>query len=417
MDDESFINFQTFLKSRHGKRKTAFFYEELLQETPNMNMEESENHMIQNVLSVFGVLSEKERKSRGPNRNRELKKIQWDDLYRRRNRDEEEFIEKFRIKRETFDLLLDSLYDDLLLTPTNFLRNPTSPDRQLAATLYRLAHGVTYNVLEDVFGISKEAGCSFFNKTVRLIVSHFYDEYVKLPETDEEWESELRGFIENYGFPTVGAWDGFHVHVNSLEKSNYSFKKKYTINNLALTSYNKRFLYAAVGAPGSTHDARMLRECSLFDEVLNGGVIPDRKLTLGDYGAIPLVTIGDSAFPRFSWLIKAYNESTRDPQKRYFNKMLCSARVVSENTYGMLKGRWRFLCKKAETDPKHLRPIIMACIALHNICIAKCDPCKPRWQLEVQELDLIEGSLIREQRPAQSDLNRLKISNWLWMNH
>ena len=225
MDDESFINFQTFLKSRHGKRKTAFSYEELLQETPNMNMEESENHMIQNVLSVFGVLSEKERKSRGPNRNRELKKIQWDDLYRRRNRDEEEFIEKFRIKRETFDLLLDSLYDDLLLTPTNFLRNPTSPDRQLAATLYRLAHGVTYNVLEDVFGISKEAGCSFFNKTVRLIVSHFYDEYVKLPETDEEWESELRGFIENYGFPTVGAWDGFHVHVNSLENQIIASRK------------------------------------------------------------------------------------------------------------------------------------------------------------------------------------------------
>ena len=85
------------------------------------------------------------------------------------------------------------------------------------------------------------------------------------------------------------------------------------MNNLALTSYNKRFLYAAVGAPGSTHDARMLKESSFFDEVLSGRALPDRKINLGEFGDISLVTIRDSAFPRFSWLIKCYNENTRDP--------------------------------------------------------------------------------------------------------
>ena len=111
------------------------------------------------------------------------------------------------------------------------------------------------------------------------------------------------------------------------------------MNNLALTSCNKRFLYAAVGAPGSTHNSRMLKESAFFEEVLSGRAFPDRKINLGDLGDIPLVTIGNSAFPRFSWLIKCYNENTRDLQQCYFNKMLCSARVVFENTYGMLKGR------------------------------------------------------------------------------
>ena len=119
--------------------------------------------------------------------------------------------------------------------------------------------------------------------------------------------------IENYSFPAVGVWDGFHILVNSQLKANFSFKKKYTVNNLALTSYNKRFLYAAVGAPGSTHDARMLKESSFFDEVLSGRALPDRKINLGEFGDISLVTIRDSAFPRFSWLIKCYNENTRDP--------------------------------------------------------------------------------------------------------
>ena len=87
-----------------------------------------------------------------------------------------------------------------------------------------------------------------------------------------------------------------------------------------------------------------------FGKVLSRRALPDQKINLSDLGDIPLFTIGDSAFPRFSWLIKCYNENTRDPHQRYFNKMLYSARVVSENTYGMLKGRSCFLHKKIEAQ-------------------------------------------------------------------
>ena len=110
-----------------------------------------------------------------------------------------------RINRTTFNLLLNTLWDRLVLTPTNFVLELTSPDRQFAASLYRLAHRVTYTVLEDVFGILKKLGCVFFNKVIRLIVALFYDKYVKLPETDVQWEVEGCGFIENYRFPAVGA--------------------------------------------------------------------------------------------------------------------------------------------------------------------------------------------------------------------
>ena len=73
---------------------------------------------------------------------------------------------------------------------------------------------------------------------------------------------------------------------------------------------------------------------------------------------------GDSAFPRYTWLMKSYNENTRDPRKRYFNKRLCSARVVSEHAYSMLKGRWRILYKKTECKLKNIRHVIMA---LHSL--------------------------------------------------
>ena len=106
---------------------------------------------------------------------------------------------------------------------------------------------------------------------------------VRLPTTDEEWQNEVRRFIESYEFPCVGAWDG--------------------------------------------------------------------------------------AFPQFAWLIKVYNENTRDNQKKYFNERLCGARIVTANTYSMLKGRWRILFKKTECQLFHLRYIVIACIILHNLCI------------------------------------------------
>ena len=82
-----------------------------------------------------------------------------------------------------------------------------------------------------------------------------------------------------------------------------------------------------MGAPRSTHETRLWKESSIYSEISNGNVIPDRVVQLGDFGETHLVTIGDSAFPQFAWLIKGYNENTRDNQKKYFKKRLYGGRV------------------------------------------------------------------------------------------
>ena len=99
------------------------------------------------------------------------------------------------------------------------------------------------------------------------------------------------------------------------------------MTNLGLVGYNKRFSYAAVGVPGSTQDIRLLKESSIFHKILKGSILPDRVISSGDFGYVPLVTIGNSAFPQFSWRIKWYNENTCGKQQRYFGKRLCGARV------------------------------------------------------------------------------------------
>ena len=59
----------------------------------------------------------------------------------------------------------------------------------------------------------------------------------------------------------------------------------------------------------------------------------------------------------------------------------------------------------------------MTCIMLRNLCIEHNDPCEPRWNLEVKDIELVEKPLKRTEDSNELNLNRTKISNWLWMNH
>ena len=82
----------------------------------------------------------------------------------------------------------------------------------------------------------------------------------------------------------------------------------------------------------------------------------------------------------------------KNRKERYFNRKLISARVVSENAYGMLKGRCRFVYKKAECRRHNVKAVIMACInCTSHLCIVRSNHCLPPWQLRVERLNLIES--------------------------
>lgn len=352
-------------------------------------------------------LTRKQRKDRRPDERR--RNTWWSEGYQ--SWSDAAFKRRFRVSRATFDFLLNEIGHEIVKQPTRMKPHPTTLDTQLAICLYRLAHGVTYLTVGDLFGVAASTAYCIFMDVCKVLVKILYDRFIYLPKTIDEWTHELQGFLENWEFPCVGAWDGFHVYVSSRLKNFYSYKKRYSVTNMGFIGYNKRFMFAAVGAPGSTHDSRLLKNCEVYSEIEHGKVLPKKSLNLQPCGEIPLTTVGDSAFPSHSWLLKPYKEGMREPQKRYFNRRLCSARVVSEHAYGMLKGRWRILYKKTECHLDNIQILIMTCILLHNICIDRNDPCKPRWRLEVNQLNLIRGS--GQATNAAEDV-RCMISNWLW---
>ena len=300
---------------------------------------ENQNSLI-TPLAVCASLF-KERQPKGP--DEEWNSQWWGNGYRQWT--EEQFKKRVCVTRETFDFILETVTNDTAKETTKF-KERTSPQCQLALTLNRLAHGCSYTTVGDLFSVAPFTACTIFNHAIRCIVQALYDDYVVLPRNEEEWKDELNAFLENWEFPCVGAWDGFHVYISCNLKNFFSRKKRFSLTNMGFIGANKRFLWAGEEAPGSVHDSTLLQSLDIFRLIESGHCLPNQVLRLPGHGEIPFTAVGDSAFSPKAWLLKAYPDTKRCPKQKNFNNKLRSARVVSEHAYGMLKGRWRILYKK-----------------------------------------------------------------------
>lgn len=100
--------------------------------------------------------------------------------------------------------------------------------------------------------------------------------------------------------------------------------------------------------------------------------MPSKRIGGSEVG--PLLA-GDSAYPLSAWLMKPFKQTpTLTESQLCFNCALSQARVVIEQAFGILKGRWRCLYKPLEEKTSRAPTTIMACCALHNICIDVGDP-------------------------------------------
>ena len=162
-----------------------------------------------------------------------------------------------------------------------------------------------------------------------------------------------------------------------------------------------------MGWPGRVHDARVFANSSLFKRGQSGTLLPNTtQLILGK--AIPLVLLGDPAYPLLKWLMKAFPDTgSLSQQQKTFNYRLSRARVVVEHTYGRLKGRWRSLLKRNDLYVGSVPELVAACCTLHNICESSGDCFRKEWMEDLSDqpscssntgvsLDSSNGKVIRD---------------------
>ena len=127
------------------------------------------------------------------------------------------------------------------------------------------------------------------------------------------------------------------------------------------------FTEVYIGWPGRVQDARVFDNSSLYKRGQDSTLFPDWKETI-NVKEVPLLVLGDPAYPLLSWLMKAFPDNgSLSCQQKTFNYRLSRACVVVEHAYGRLKSRWRTLLKRNNTSVHDLPKLVAACV-LHNIC-------------------------------------------------
>ena len=75
----------------------------------------------------------------------------------------------------------------------------------------------------------------------------------------------------------------------------------------------------------------------------------------------------------------AVNPHTTAEQQN-FNYHQSRTRMVVENAFGRLKGRWRCLLKRLDMQVDNATTAVGACVVLHNICEMFGDHCLEGWE-------------------------------------
>jgi len=147
--------------------------------------------------------------------------------------------------------------------------------------------------------------------------------------------------------------------------SYYNRKGFHSIVLQGISDSECRFLDVYVGWPGSAHDARIWKNSPIYARLQRGGpeILPPNAHVLGD-----------SAYPCDTFLMCPYRDNGHltTMQKR-FNVVLSSSRVVIEQTFGLLKGRFRRLKFLDMSDLKLAAKVVVTACVLHNICIDNDD--------------------------------------------
>ena len=295
---------------------------------------------------------------------------------------EEWWRENLRMTEHTFRILCSELQPYIKKKAT-VLRDPISVERRVAITVWKLATNVEYRTLSNLFGIGLSTVAVIVVETCQAITSNLLKRYVSIPQ-DELLGEVMRGFESCWGFPQVaGAIDGSHIPIIRPEEcaSDYFNRKgHYSIIIQGLVDFRGRFMDVCIGWPGKVHDARVFANSSVYSKGRSGTLFPSWTRKLGSV-EVPLVILGDPAYPLLPWLMKPYVENARTTAKeKLFNYRESRARMVVENAFGRLKGRWRCLLKRLDFNLKNVPAVVASCVVLHNLCEMFGDNFRDEWE-------------------------------------
>ena len=302
---------------------------------------------------------------------------------------EKRFKRTFRIARTTFRFIHEKIKNDI--TKEHITEEPISTEQRLAICLYRLSRGDYYHTIAEMTGIGESTVCNIVREVAKAIVENLWAEFVEsnFPYDRDLLYQKVKEMEQEWQFPyAYAAIDGCHIPIKcppggqESAKEFHNFKNFYSIVLMGMVDAKYRFIWASAGFPGNSHDSLIFQATNLYAQIAEGKTLSNALFEESGI-KIPPLLLGDAAFPFKPWLLKPYTNAVLTHEQSYFNYRLSRARMVTECAYGMLKGRWRVLSRKAENQKETVRTVTLACIVMHNICIEKGDVAHRHWDLSL----------------------------------
>nr|XP_048677691.1 uncharacterized protein LOC125622988 [Caretta caretta] len=266
--------------------------------------------------------------------------------------------------KSTFMELCDLLSPDLKRKNTK-MRAALTVEKRVAIALWKLATPGSYRSLRNQFGVGKSNVRAAVMQVANAIKDLLLSRVVSLGNV----QVIVDGFAAMGFLNCGGVIDGTHFPILAPEHQASEYikcKGYFSILLQAPVDHKGHFTNINMGWPGKVHDARVFRNSGLFQKRQEGTFFPDQKITVGDV-EMPIVILGDPAYPLMPWLMKPYTGSLNSTQE-LFNCRLSKCRMVVECAFGCLKARWCSLLIHLDLSKTNIPTVITACCALHNIC-------------------------------------------------
>lgn len=248
----------------------------------------------------------------------------------------------------------------------------TSEER-LVITLQYLSQGISMQSLAWNFHVGLSTVHYIIYETCEALWDILSPEYLKTPNTKEDWLAISEGFNRRWNFPhCLGSLDGKYVNIQAPAKSGslfFNYKKTFSIVLLAACDYKYKFTFVDIGAYGSQSDGGVFRN-SVFGKRLEETDMntPSEEPLPGTNIPLPYFFVADEAFPLKKFIMRPYPGKNLTDKQRIFNYRLSRARQIIENSFGILVARWRILKTTIVAKIENIDSIVKAVVVLHNYC-------------------------------------------------
>uniref|UniRef100_A0A182RWH6 DDE Tnp4 domain-containing protein n=1 Tax=Anopheles funestus TaxID=62324 RepID=A0A182RWH6_ANOFN len=337
-----------------------------------------------------------------------------------------------RMTHDDFDWLLDKISHKIKREDTN-MRLSITPRERLLITLRFLATGETYSSLSFLFRVGVSTISSIVPEVCECLIQVLQD-YVKLPNTPDEWLEVSNQFEQKWNFPrALGALDGKHIRIPKPIDSGsdyYNYKGYFSINLMAIVDANYNFMYVDVGGKGGISDGGIFRNSRIHALFENNELnIPEPKELRVPYGIkVPYMLVADKAFAFTNYCIRPYGGyNIAGSLKRNFNYRHSRARQVVETAFGILSNMFRIFHTSINLQPDVVTTVVLAAIHLYNFIrkrnphtnfTAQSDVVNDTHQTEnSSSLDSTDRAAVSSAR-ATAELMRIRdhLANYLLLN-